>query len=77
VPQDMMVMDNSNIPNSTAFLILALEPFFICSTFLPAIPSHPYYCRVIQISYKMIVTPAQAGVQFRDVWIPACAGMTV
>jgi len=24
----------------------------------------------------MIVTPAQAGVQFKDVWIPACAGMT-
>ena len=29
-----------------------------------------------QISYKMIVTPAQAGVQFKDAWIPACAGMT-
>jgi hypothetical protein len=25
----------------------------------------------------MIVTPAQAGVQFKDAWIPACAGMTV
>jgi hypothetical protein len=24
----------------------------------------------------MIVTPAQAGVQFKDAWIPACAGMT-
>jgi hypothetical protein len=24
----------------------------------------------------MIVTPAQAGVQFKDTWIPACAGMT-
>jgi hypothetical protein len=24
----------------------------------------------------MIVTPAQAGVQFKDVWIPACAGVT-
>jgi hypothetical protein len=24
----------------------------------------------------MNVTPAQAGVQFRDSWIPACAGMT-
>jgi hypothetical protein len=25
----------------------------------------------------MNVTPAQAGVQFKDAWIPACAGMTV
>jgi hypothetical protein len=24
----------------------------------------------------MIVTPAQAGVQFKDAWIPACAGIT-
>ena len=24
----------------------------------------------------MIVTPAQAGVQFKAAWIPACAGMT-
>jgi hypothetical protein len=24
----------------------------------------------------MNVTPAQAGVQFKDAWIPACAGMT-
>jgi hypothetical protein len=24
----------------------------------------------------MIVTPAQAGVQFKPAWIPACAGMT-
>jgi hypothetical protein len=24
----------------------------------------------------MIVTPAQAGVQFESAWIPACAGMT-
>jgi hypothetical protein len=24
----------------------------------------------------MKVTPAQAGVQFKDAWIPACAGMT-
>ena len=24
----------------------------------------------------MNVTPAQAGVQFKDVWIPASAGMT-
>jgi hypothetical protein len=24
----------------------------------------------------MIVTPAQAGVQFESTWIPACAGMT-
>jgi hypothetical protein len=24
----------------------------------------------------MIVTPAQAGVQFKEAWIPACAGMT-
>ena len=24
----------------------------------------------------MIVTPAQAGVQFKDAWIPACEGMT-
>jgi hypothetical protein len=24
----------------------------------------------------MVVTPAQAGVQFKGVWIPACAGMT-
>jgi hypothetical protein len=24
----------------------------------------------------MIVTPAQAGVQCKDAWIPACAGMT-
>jgi hypothetical protein len=24
----------------------------------------------------MIVTPAQAGVQCKDSWIPACAGMT-
>jgi hypothetical protein len=24
----------------------------------------------------MIVTPAQAGVQFKVAWIPACAGMT-
>jgi len=23
------------------------------------------------------VTPAQAGVQFKDAWIPACAGMTI
>jgi hypothetical protein len=24
----------------------------------------------------MIVTPAQAGVQFKPAWIPACGGMT-
>ena len=24
----------------------------------------------------MSVTPAQAGVQFKNAWIPACAGMT-
>ena len=24
----------------------------------------------------MIVTPAEAGVQFESAWIPACAGMT-
>jgi len=24
----------------------------------------------------MGVTPAQAGAQFKDAWIPACAGMT-
>jgi hypothetical protein len=24
----------------------------------------------------MIVTPAQAGVQLKNTWIPACAGMT-
>ena len=24
----------------------------------------------------MFVTPAQAGVQFKAAWIPACAGMT-
>jgi hypothetical protein len=24
----------------------------------------------------MNVTPAKAGVQFKDAWIPACAGMT-
>jgi len=24
----------------------------------------------------MNVAPAQAGVQFKDTWIPACAGMT-
>jgi hypothetical protein len=24
----------------------------------------------------MIVTPAQAGVQFKNAWIPTCAGMT-
>jgi hypothetical protein len=24
----------------------------------------------------MIVTPAQAGVQFKEAWIPASAGMT-
>ena len=24
-----------------------------------------------------LVTPAQAGVQFKDAWIPACAGMTI
>ena len=29
-----------------------------------------------KISYKMIVTPAKAGVQFESTWIPACAGMT-
>ena len=28
------------------------------------------------VIYKMIVTPAQPGVQFKDAWIPACAGMT-
>ena len=33
-------------------------------------------CCVLKISYKMIVTPAQAGVQFKDAWISACAGMT-
>ena len=30
----------------------------------------------LKINYKMIVTPAEAGVQFKDAWIPACAGMT-
>jgi len=30
-----------------------------------------FYCHVIQISYKRMVTPAQAGVQFKDAWIPA------
>jgi hypothetical protein len=38
--------------------------------------SDRFYCCVLQIRYKMIVTPAQAGVQFKDAWIPACAGMT-
>jgi hypothetical protein len=33
-------------------------------------------CCVLQIHYKMIVTPAQAEVQFKDAWIPACAEMT-
>gem|GEM_PF-1008318 len=29
-------------------------------------------CAVLQISYKMIVTPPQAGVQFESACIPAC-----
>ncbi len=33
-------------------------------------------CCVPEITYNMIATPAQAGVQFKDDWIPACAGMT-
>jgi hypothetical protein len=33
-------------------------------------------CCVRQISYKMSATPAQAAVQFKDAWIPACAGVT-
>jgi hypothetical protein len=33
-------------------------------------------CCVLQISYKMIVIPAQAGDQCKDAWISACAGMT-
>ena len=37
---------------------------------------HKTWCCVVKIRYKMIVTPAQAGVQFKDAWIPACAGMT-
>jgi hypothetical protein len=24
----------------------------------------------------MFVTPAQAGIQFKDAWVPDCAGMT-
>ena len=31
---------------------------------------------VFYINYKMNVSPAQAGVQIKDAWIPACAGMT-
>jgi hypothetical protein len=31
---------------------------------------------VPEISHITNVTPAQAGVQFKDAWIPACAGMT-
>ena len=36
---------------------------------VPIVMSYKYSC------YKN-VTPAQAGVQFKDAWIPAFAGMT-
>ena len=32
--------------------------------------------RGLKINYKMIVKPAQAGNQFKEAWIPACAGLT-
>jgi len=36
-----------------------------------------YWSCILQIYYKMIVTPAKAGVQFKEAWIPTFAGMTV
>jgi hypothetical protein len=52
----------------------------------PVYQFNTYYCYVPEILLKILlspearypsVTPAQAGVQLKDAWIPACAGMTI